>query len=72
MSDYDRSTTAMTLATLPEPIRTAIRDKAEALQLTVGDDAQAYLTPAASSRRAGCWPHDAHGGPRPRAPDRRS
>jgi hypothetical protein len=44
MSDYDRSTTSHTLGSLPEPIRTAIRDKAESLQLTVADDAPAYLT----------------------------
>ena len=30
MSNYERSTTAMTLGTLPEPIGTAIREKAEA------------------------------------------
>ena len=34
MSNYERSTTAMTLGTLPETIRTAIREKAEALHLT--------------------------------------
>lgn len=44
MSHYERSTTAMTLATLPEPIRAAIRAKADALHLTVADDAQAFLT----------------------------
>jgi hypothetical protein len=44
MSHYDRSTTAMTLATLPEPIRTQIIDEAEALHLTVAPDAQAFLT----------------------------
>ena len=44
MSNYERSTTAMTLSTLPEPIRTAIREKADALHLTVAEDAQAFLT----------------------------
>jgi len=44
MSNYERSTTAMTLGTLPEPIRTAIREKAEALHLTIAEDAQAFLT----------------------------
>jgi hypothetical protein len=39
MSDYERSTTSMTLASLPEPIRGAVRAKAESLQLTVADDA---------------------------------
>jgi len=44
MSDYARSTTSATLATLPEPIRGAIRAKAEALLLTVADDAPAFVT----------------------------
>ena len=50
MSNYDRSTTAMTLSTLPEPLRTAITDEAEALHLTVAQDSQAFLT---LSRQAG-------------------
>jgi hypothetical protein len=44
MSDYARSTTSATLASLPEPIRGAIKAKAEALLLTVADDAPAFLT----------------------------
>lgn len=44
MSDYDRSTTSATLATLPELIRGAVKAKAEALLLTVADDAPAFLT----------------------------
>jgi hypothetical protein len=44
MSDYDRSTTTATLDTLPEPIHSAVKAKAEALELTVADDAPAYLT----------------------------
>jgi hypothetical protein len=44
MSDYSRSTTAATLGTLPEPLRSTLKTKAEALQLTVADDAPAYLT----------------------------
>src|SRR5918998_6580906 len=44
MSHYERSTTSMTLSTLPEPVRTAVREKADALHLTVAEDAQAFLT----------------------------
>jgi hypothetical protein len=44
MSDYERSTTAASLSTLPEPIQAAINAKAEQLQLTVAPDAPAYLT----------------------------
>jgi hypothetical protein len=44
MSDYDRATTSTTLASLPEPIRAAVRAKAESLQLTVADDAPVFLT----------------------------
>ena len=49
MSDYDRSTTAMSLATLPEPISRA----AEALQLTVAEDAQAFLTHSRKLKKGG-------------------
>ena len=51
MSHYDRSTTAMTLATLPEPIRTAITEEAEALHLTVAPDAQAFLTHSRQAKK---------------------
>ena len=54
MSIDERSTTAMTLGTLPEPIRTAIREKAEALHLTVAEDAQAFLTHSHKRKKADC------------------
>jgi hypothetical protein len=44
MSEYERATTSTTLGSLPEPIRAAVRAKAESLQLTVADDARAFLT----------------------------
>jgi hypothetical protein len=44
MSDYERSTTAATLSTLPEPIQGAVRAKAEQLLLTIAADAPAFLT----------------------------
>ena len=44
MTDYERATTSTTLGSLPEPIRGAVVTKAESLQLTVADDAQAFLT----------------------------
>ena len=53
MSHYERSTTAMTLGTLPEPLRTAITDEAEALQLTVAPDAQAFLTLSRQAKKKG-------------------
>ena len=53
MSNYDRSTTAMTLATLPEPLRTAITEEAEALHLTVAPDAQAFLTLSRKVKKQG-------------------
>ena len=55
MSHYERSTTSMTLATLPEPLRGAIRDKAEALHLTVADDAQAFLTHSRQRKKGGLF-----------------
>ena len=44
MSDYERATTSMTLGSLPEPIRAAVRAKADTFHLTVADDAPAFLT----------------------------
>ena len=55
MSDYERSTTTMTLATLPEPIRAAIRAKADSLQLTVAEDAQAFLTHSRRRKKSGLF-----------------
>jgi hypothetical protein len=53
MSHYERSTTAMTLATLPEPLRGAIAEEAEALHLTVADDARAFLTHSRQLKKKG-------------------
>jgi len=44
MASYERSTTAATLATLPAETRAAIRERADATQLTLADDAPAFLT----------------------------
>ena len=51
--DYERSTQAMTLAALPEPLRSAVRAKAEAQQLTVADDAAAFLTDSRRLKKPG-------------------
>jgi hypothetical protein len=53
MADYQRSTTAATLASLPEPVRSAIRERAAATQLTLADDAPAYLTHSRRTARRG-------------------
>jgi hypothetical protein len=55
MSDYDRSTTSMTLGSLPEPIRSAVRAKAESLQLTVAEDAPAFLTHSLKLKKTGMF-----------------
>lgn len=51
MSDYERSTTTKTLATLPHEIRAAILAKAESQQLTVPDTAVAFLTHSRKRKR---------------------
>ena len=53
MSEYERATTSMTLGSLPEPFRAAVRAKAEALQLTIADDAPAFLTHSRKLKRTG-------------------
>jgi hypothetical protein len=53
MSDYERATTSMTLGSLPEPLRAAVRAKAESLLLTVADDAPAFLTHSRKLKRTG-------------------
>jgi hypothetical protein len=55
MSDYDRSTTSTTLGSLPEPIRSAVHAKAESLQLTVADDAPAFLTQSRKLKKSGMF-----------------
>jgi hypothetical protein len=44
MADYQHSTTAATLATLPDPVRAALLERASAAQLTLTWHAPAYLT----------------------------
>jgi hypothetical protein len=51
--DYERSTHATTLAELAEPLRSAVRAKADAQQLTVADDAQAFLTHSRRLKKPG-------------------
>lgn len=55
MADYKRSTMATTLEALPEPLRTALRERAEAAQLTVAGDAPAYLTHSIRLRKPGLF-----------------
>jgi hypothetical protein len=45
----------MTLGGLPEPIRAAIRDRAESRQLTIADDAPAYLTHSVKLTKSGLF-----------------
>jgi hypothetical protein len=42
MPDHERSTTATTLEALPEPIHSAVRERAASTQLTLASDAPAY------------------------------
>jgi len=44
MADYEHSTTATMLGALPEPVRAAVVERATATQLTLPQDAPAYLT----------------------------
>jgi hypothetical protein len=44
VADYERSTTSTSLDGLPEPIRAAVLARAEDSQLTLAEDAQAFLT----------------------------
>ena len=55
MRDYERSTTSTTLAQLPEPIRSAISERASSSQLTVADDAPAYVTHSRRLRKPGLF-----------------
>jgi hypothetical protein len=55
MSDYERATTSMTLGELPEPIRAAIREKADTFHLTVAGDAPAFLTHSRKLKRSGLF-----------------
>jgi hypothetical protein len=53
--DYQRSTEALTLGGLPEAIRAAIRDRADSRQLTIADDAPAYLTHSVKLKKSGLF-----------------
>jgi hypothetical protein len=53
MADYEHSTTAATLATLADPVRTAVLERASAAQLTLAPDAPAYLTRSRRLRKPG-------------------
>lgn len=55
MADYEHSTTAATLATLPDPVRTAVLQRATAAQLTLTRDAPAYLTRSRRLRKPGLF-----------------
>jgi hypothetical protein len=51
--DYERSTSAMTLADLPAAMRSALEEKAQARGLTVAPDAPAYLTHSRRLKKPG-------------------
>jgi hypothetical protein len=55
MPDYERSTRATTLAALPEPIQAALLARASASQLTIDDDAPAYVTHSRRLRKPGLF-----------------
>jgi hypothetical protein len=55
VSDYQRSTQAATLGALPEPIRAAIKARAESRHLTVADDAPAFVTHSVRLRKSGLF-----------------
>ena len=52
-SDYERSTTTMTLGTLPAAVREALRERAGADLLTLADDAPAFLTHSRKVKKSG-------------------
>jgi hypothetical protein len=53
MADYEHSTTAATLGTLPDPARAALLERASAAQLTLTWHAPAYLTRSRRLRKPG-------------------
>jgi hypothetical protein len=55
VADYERSTTSTTLAGLPEPIRGAVLAQAEATQLTLAENTQAFLTHSRRLRKPGLF-----------------
>jgi len=55
VADYERSTTSTSLDGLPEPIRAAVLAQAEVTQLTLAEDAQAFLTRSRRLRKPGLF-----------------
>ena len=55
MGDYERSTSSSTLAALPEAIRAAVLERADAVQLTLADDAPAFLTHSRKVKKSGLF-----------------
>jgi hypothetical protein len=55
MADYAHTTTAATLASLPDPLRTAVLERATAAQLALAPDAPAYLTHSRRLKKPGVF-----------------
>jgi hypothetical protein len=55
VADYERSTTSTSLDRLPEAIRAAVLARAEASQLTLAEDASAFLTQSRRLRKPGLF-----------------
>jgi hypothetical protein len=55
VADYERSTTSTSLDGLPESIRAAVLARAEASQMTLAEDAQAFLTHSRRLRKPGLF-----------------
>jgi hypothetical protein len=55
VADYERSTTSTSLDGLPEQIRAAVLAQAEATQLTLAEDALAFLTHSRRLRKPGLF-----------------
>ena len=55
MPDYERRTTTTRLDALPEPIRAAVRERADGLQLTLAPEAPAFLTHSRRLKKPGLF-----------------
>jgi len=55
VADYERSTTSTSLEALPEPIRAAVLARAEASQMSLAEDAPAFLTHSRRLRKPGLF-----------------
>ena len=55
VADYERSTTSTSLDALPEPIRSEVRARAQASQITLAEDAPAFLTHSRRLRKPGLF-----------------